>query len=311
MKLADMVSQRRIYKVETLYPAMLDCVEQGEILNPAFNEWKDAVAYLVDEVIDNLRDRFVVGMQWKQLPEDLQNLELGHGLQGIKGWKKKISKIKGDSAFHPYILAINEAYDAVSPYLEITEQLKPLIIKVTQKRAQQHKKEAQTLAKKVDESKALVNVLKDNIDEFAKRGRDVAEKEFETWMDRLEKNDWNLDKLFPLVGSNRDAKNYVRSITDAQGNAKQYRKRSEASKERILTNAEEDARESYMAWVYKMIQKIGKPVVEAEVTGNIWVNTLIIARCNDGEEQRWNTKMIINRSKYGKLFHQFPSRRVK
>ena len=60
-----------------------------------------------------------------------------------------------------------------------------------------------------------------------------------------------------------------------------------------------------------MITKIGKPVTNAKMAGNIWTNAVLTVTTNDGEEQVWNTKMILNFSKYQKMFNQFPSRRKK
>lgn len=47
------------------------------------------------------------------------------------------------------------------------------------------------------------------------------------------------------------------------------------------------------------------------MSGNIWTGTTLMVTTNDGEEQIWNTQMIINFSKYQKMFNQFPSRRKK
>ena len=71
------------------------------------------------------------------------------------------------------------------------------------------------------------------------------------------------------------------------------------------------AEASYRDFMHKMITKIGKPVVNAKMTGNIWTSAVLTVNTNDGEEQVWNTKMILNFSKYQKMFNQFPSRRKK
>ena len=71
------------------------------------------------------------------------------------------------------------------------------------------------------------------------------------------------------------------------------------------------AEEAYRNFMAKMIEKIGKPVVDAKMTGNIWTNATLHVTTNDGEEQVWNTKMILNFSKYQVMFNQFPSRRKK
>lgn len=51
-------------------------------------------------------------------------------------------------------------------------------------------------------------------------------------------------------------------------------------------------------------------MIEADMTGNPWHGSTLHVTCVDGEKQSWNTQMIINQSKYQKLFNQFPSRGV-
>jgi hypothetical protein len=71
------------------------------------------------------------------------------------------------------------------------------------------------------------------------------------------------------------------------------------------------AEDAYRDFMEKMIQKIGKPVVDAKMTGNIWTNAVLTVTTDDNEEQVWHTQMILNFSKYQKMFNQFPSRRKK
>jgi D-xylose transport system substrate-binding protein len=71
------------------------------------------------------------------------------------------------------------------------------------------------------------------------------------------------------------------------------------------------AEDAYRNFMEKMIQKIGKPVVGAKMTGSIWTNAVLTVTTEDNEEQVWHTQMILNFSKYQKMFNQFPSRRKK
>jgi hypothetical protein len=71
------------------------------------------------------------------------------------------------------------------------------------------------------------------------------------------------------------------------------------------------AEDAYRGFMQKMIEKIGKPVIDAKMTGSIWTNAVLTVTTDDGDQQVWSTKMIINFSKYNKMFNQFPSRRKK
>lgn len=65
------------------------------------------------------------------------------------------------------------------------------------------------------------------------------------------------------------------------------------------------------SYVIKLAGKIGKPVVSGSVNGDLWQgSTLTVAIAGSTESQRWTTKCIINQSCLGKLFNQWPTRRL-
>ena len=86
------------------------------------------------------------------------------------------------------------------------------------------------------------------------------------------------------------------------------RKASATKKKAFVENAVKGASQSYDEYVGKMVLKIGKPVVSATFTGDPWHGSTLTVVTNDGNKQVWDTKMILNYSKYGTMFNQFPSR---
>jgi hypothetical protein len=143
-------------------------------------------------------------------------------------------------------------------------------------------------------------------------------------LDALKKVDWHIDKVAPRPNSNygygTDYKTAAakRSLYTSITTSKSSRvggsdvvEPNRPAIERYIDNAVKGAEESYRNFMAKMIQKIGKPVMDAKMTGNIWTNATLHVTTNDGEEQVWNTKMILNFSKYQTMFNQFPSRRKK
>lgn len=64
------------------------------------------------------------------------------------------------------------------------------------------------------------------------------------------------------------------------------------------------------SFVCKMLKKIGVDIISATFTGIIWDGCTLTVQCADGTTQVWNTKCILNQSVYGKLFNQWPTRRV-
>ena len=80
---------------------------------------------------------------------------------------------------------------------------------------------------------------------------------------------------------------------------------------RLLKEVEELAGIQYDQFVIKLVSKIGS-IKSATMTGNhVWDYSLIVAEKEDGSIQKWKTQTIVNFSKNGLAFNQFPTRKVK
>lgn len=80
---------------------------------------------------------------------------------------------------------------------------------------------------------------------------------------------------------------------------------------KFIEEAREDAAFQYDAFVAKLNKKIG-PAKVARLEGNhVWSSSRLHVTKDDGTKEIWKTQMIINVSKLGKLFNQFPTRKVK
>lgn len=85
---------------------------------------------------------------------------------------------------------------------------------------------------------------------------------------------------------------------------------SDESCSKFVENAGVDAALEYDAFIYKLTHKIGE-VEYASLSGNhVWGYSLLTVKLTDGTVQDWKTQMIINFSKYDKMFNQFPSRKI-
>lgn len=81
--------------------------------------------------------------------------------------------------------------------------------------------------------------------------------------------------------------------------------------EDFVRDAARNAQEQYDAFVAKLCKKIG-PVVEASLTGNhVWSHSTLRVIKADGSCEWWVTHGIVNVSKLGKIFNQWPTRKVK
>lgn len=86
---------------------------------------------------------------------------------------------------------------------------------------------------------------------------------------------------------------------------------NDAGVARLFEDFKAGAAASYDAYVAKLTAKIGK-VTSASLDGEgTWVYSNLTVTTEAGERQVWRTQMIINVSILGKVFNQWPTRRVK
>jgi hypothetical protein len=86
---------------------------------------------------------------------------------------------------------------------------------------------------------------------------------------------------------------------------------SNAGIDNYLEMVARDAGSRYVSFVAKMVKKIGD-VADASLEGNhVWGNSILTITREDGSRERWFTQQIINVSKWGRLFNQWPSRKMK
>jgi hypothetical protein len=165
-----------------------------------------------------------------------------------------------------------------------------------------------------------------------------ATKYNEALRDRLEKADWNLDKIVPVApegssveavktaNARRNAYMRVAKRDDARLIAEGFMKPSKYKKgEHVLVDGaptyltydaekaqraiEQDVAETasvFDSFVTKMDHKVGEHD-SAEVEGRPWIGATVTVTKGRVKEV-WHTQQIINRSVYGKLFNQWPTR---
>ena len=81
--------------------------------------------------------------------------------------------------------------------------------------------------------------------------------------------------------------------------------------QKYIAKAIADAERDYDLFVLKLTLKIGA-VTAAKLEGNhVWGDSLLTVSIPDGSEQVWRTHQIVNTSKLGLLFLQWPTRKLK
>ena len=175
------------------------------------------------------------------------------------------------------------------------------------------------------------------VEHLREAAMDRAEQETEKHIDRmietLETEGWDLGAIAPYPKGIWDKKQYrqmkakrhaFQSITkssEARAKARGLIPHSRESVnlvelapekiEKVIAEAREDAAFQYDQFIAKLEKKIGA-TKSARLEGeHVWGYSFLFVTTEDGEEQIWKTQMIINFSKYGKAFNQWPTRKVK
>ena len=153
---------------------------------------------------------------------------------------------------------------------------------------------------------------------------DRANKLIESIKAELISAEMNLDMVAPMPNSKMSREEYkqtmaryqfVNNITERPVTRRVSEARialgfNQEGIDRFIEAIKIDAASEFDAYVAKLEAKVGD-CVAATVDGNLWNESILIVTKADGAVERWKTQMIINISSLGKLFNQFPTRKLK
>ncbi len=159
------------------------------------------------------------------------------------------------------------------------------------------------------------------------RAEKEAQRQIDRVLARLEECGWDVNVAAPRPNTRMGRNEYVQqmaihtlflSITTHDANKPSRRPgdphirvRSEANEQRFIGGAKSDAALQYDAFVCKLVEKIGE-VESATLEGNhVWGHSILHVVKPEGETEKWKTQQIVNVSKLGTVFNQWPTRLVK
>lgn len=333
------------FLVEGTMPSSIDVlaheVQQAlaskEIVKPRYDQLKSGINRIIrNEFEETVTKAYRRGRasDFDDHPEDaMRSLfwETIDSTNGVLSLKNKLAKVKDKQ--NDVYKAFELFYHTYQPLAQQMKDLQQYVVKTTVKRAEAKAAQQVVMQKKFTDSSSLISILQSHKQEYIEGAAKRADEFVQHLMDVLAKAGWNLNAVAPEPDykMSRTAYNsaasrrqtYNRLVTQPDHGQPSYLRRSVAKDEPLIVKPNEAGRKHYIeaskaeaaarydAFIQKMIEKIGKPVENAKLTGSIWTGCQIWVRCVDGEEQIWNTKMIINFSKYQLMFNQFPSRRAK
>lgn len=301
--------------------------KEGEILNPAYKDLTDQARRIFSHDCSYVNELILAHIRAGDKTPELNELYYdwpSDSFVSLGKAAKSLAKLK-DPKFKNVITAGTEVINKWKPIAVDLKELKGKVVKVSQKRAEAKEAAAKVMSGKKADSAALIKILESHMNEYVSAARKRAKEFIDDRLAILKKSDWDLNKVAPLPHSRMSTTEYrsaqskrdlYRSITKSKESTTRpgqpdIREPNQTMIDRYIEMNAKGAEDAYRSFMEKMIQKIGKPVIHAKMAGSIWTNATLTVTTDDGEEQVWSTQMILNFSKYQKMFNQFPSRRKK
>lgn len=318
------IAEARMTTIGEITAAIAKHKKAGEILNP---EYQDLIGQAKRIMRSSAPDILSLVPNWREdRNQDLMDLQYTN-FDSFASHKKierlvaKVEKVK-NPGYGKVVAAIKQYLKDWKSIGEDLALLKNKVVKVTQKRAEAKQAAASAMGKKFADSSSLIKIFESHLQEYKNMAEKRAREFIKDRLEVLKNHDWDLDKVAPRARgysgykAAEQKRAVYQAITKAKHAVQRYgdpdiREPDQTKIDHYVKMNVQGAEDAYRSFMQKMIEKIGKPVIDANMTGNIWTNAILTVTTNDGEQQVWNTKMILNFSKYQKMFNQFPSRRKK
>lgn len=327
-KFSSFIAEARMTTTGEITAAIASHKKAGEIMNQTYKDLADQSRRIFGGDTEHVRDLILKHIRAGDRTDELNDLYYSWPHDSFASLNKAgrlLAKLK-DPKFKDVISAGNDVVKKWAPIAADLKDLKGKIVKATQKRAEAKAEAAKVLEKKKGDSKALIKIFDAHMKEYVAAAEKRAKEFIDDKLAILKKAGNDLNKVAPMPNSRtmgaseyktaQAKRDLYRSITKSTVSVSRpgdpdIREPNKAMIDRYIEMNKKGAEEAYENFMHKMMQKIGKPVVDASMKGNIWTNAILTVTTNDGEEQVWHTQMILNFSKYQKMFNQFPSRRKK
>ena len=321
------IAESRMTSHGEIAAAIAGYKKAGEILNPAYQDLGSQARRIFGNDCNHVRELILSHIHAGDRTPELNDLyyDWPHdSFVSLGKAAKSLAKVK-DPKFKNVVSAATEVINKWKPIAADLKDLKGKVVKATQKRAEAKAAAEKVMSGKKASSAALIKILESHMNEYIEAARKRAKEFIDGRLEVLKNNDWDLNKVAPAPHSRMSTTEYksaqakrdiYRTITKSKESSTRMgqpdiREPSQVMIDRYIEMNAKGAEDAYRSFMEKMIQKIGKPVIHAKMAGNIWTNATLTVTTDDGEEQVWSTQMILNFSKYQKMFNQFPSRRKK
>jgi hypothetical protein len=325
---AKFIAEARMTTLGEVTAAIAQHKKAGEILNQTYKDLYDQARRILSGDMRHVTELMLKHIHAGNKTQELHDLYYdwpSDSFNSLNKASRTLAKVK-DPKFKDVVTAGKSVLEKWIPVAADLKDLKGKVVKATQKRAEAKAAAEKVMSGKKASSAPLIKIFESHMNEYIAMAEKRAKEFVDDRLAVLKKHDWDLDKVAPrpnsrTMGSSeyksaQAKRDLYSSITKSVHSMRRQgepdlREPNKAMIDRYIEMNKKGAEDAYKNFMEKMIQKIGKPVTDAKMTGNIWTNATLTVTTEDGEEQVWHTQMILNFSKYQKMFNQFPSRRKK
>lgn len=274
----------------------------GFTTKAAQNEALSALSRAADAIKDIYRDAYFAIAREEKNNTDKALSDWYYDFPALHVWKAK------------HVTTANSLYPELAAQAALMTELAALrleiknapVVKVPSK-AEQRAVVMETTARKGNAqlmTEALQEVKQDVINTYV----DHAGRQIETIKTTLTENGMNMKVAYP----ERNSRQTPATITDATGSDEKgyYTRKFSAQKEaEYIEMNKASAAFSFASYIEKMAMKLGdKSISSVSFNGRIWNRCTVTITCDDGSVTKLDTQIIVNTSKKGKLFNQWPTR---
>jgi hypothetical protein len=207
--------------LENLEHQVDEALKAGEILNPEYETLKNKINRGIAREIKPIYDEHLVGKadeHTEAAKTDPGVWDLIYGIpesmMQVLALKNKLARVK-NKEYKAY-KDLKAYYDKRVGIAEKMKKLKGMVVKVTEKRARDKVEKEVVLQKKFTDSKSMVEVLKQHLDEYVKRAGEMAGEQVDRAMKVLRDAGTTLIRQHPALSQNHLAQR-MRSPLSAEG----------------------------------------------------------------------------------------------
>jgi hypothetical protein len=292
-----------------------EVIDAGEIIVSHNKDLRSKINNVVEAAFKTyINEPFCYGGKWESLPEEMKHIgyDTPNEARLIPAFERKIARLRKQD--HALVIESRKLIEELKPLADVVAFLKSIEVKATVKRAAEKVKKEEELRIKNSTDAVYLAVLP-----MKELAENRAEVEFRIMASqagvKISEAGGVLDTLAPIPKKANDyaynlaiqQRQFYLSICDDDGG---ILKLSEERIEKEVAKVRRDAAFEFEAYVAKLNAKIGAKVEKAVLEGSPWNGSYLTVYIDGQDTQVWNTKVIVNVSKLGKLFNQWPTRQV-